>query len=107
MSILDACWAYLVSRLTHKAECAGRVVDLVDPASTSKACSGFGVVFEHLSLSDRWVWCECSVSLDRDHDAAINILKHGLGQSPWAPSSRLRGFAQKPYGFSRGGVFTS
>ena len=77
MSILDAGWSYLVSRLTHKAESAGREVVLVDPASTSKTCSGCGVVFEHLSLSDRWIACDCGVSLDRDHNAAINILQRG------------------------------
>jgi putative transposase len=77
MSILDAGWSYLVSHLTHKAESAGREVVRVDPAHTSKTCSGCGAVFEHLSLSDRWVECDCSVSLDRDHNAAINILQRG------------------------------
>lgn len=74
MSILDAGWGYLITRLTHKAENAGRVVELVNPAYTSKTCSGCGVIFEHLKLSDRWVSCDCGVSLDRDHNAAINIL---------------------------------
>ena len=59
MSILDAGWSYLISRLTHKAESAGREVVEVDPAYTSKTCSGCGVLFEHLSLSDRWVSCDC------------------------------------------------
>ena len=95
MSILDAGWSYLVSCLTHKAESAGREVVKVDPAYTSKACSGCGVLFEHLSLSDRWVSCDCGMSLDRDHNAAINILKRGLGQSLWASSSALVGLAQE------------
>jgi putative transposase len=77
MSILDAGWSYLVSRLTHKAESAGREVVRVDPAHTSKTCSGCGMVFEHLSLWDRWISCDCGVSLDRDHNAAINILQRG------------------------------
>lgn len=76
-SILDAGWSYLLTRLTHKAESAGREIQLVDPAYTSKSCSGCGVVFEHLKLSDRWVSCECGVSLDRDHNAALNILQRG------------------------------
>jgi len=95
MSILDAGWSYLVSRLTHKAESAGRELVQVDPAYTSKTCSGCGAIFEHLSLSDRWVWCGCGVSLDRDHNAAIVILQRGLGQSLWAPSSPLGGLAQE------------
>ena len=77
MSILDAGWSSLVTRLTHKAENAGREIVLVDPASTSKTCSGCGVLFERLTLSDRWIWCDCGVSLDRDHNAAINILQRG------------------------------
>ena len=77
LSILDAGWSYLVSRLTHKAENAGREMVLVDPAHTSRTCSGCGAVFEHLSLSDRWVSCDCGTSLDRDHNAAINILQRG------------------------------
>jgi putative transposase len=77
LSILDAGWSYLVSRLAHKAESAGREVVLVDPASTSKTCSGCGGLFEHLCLLDRWVECACGVSLDRDHNAVINVLQRG------------------------------
>ena len=105
LSILDAGWSSLVSRLTHKAESAGREVVLGDPASTSKTCSGCGVLFEHLSLSDRWVSCVCGTSLDRDHNAAINILQRGRGR-PLAPNSPLGGFAQKPRHFRGGGVLT-
>ena len=77
LSILDAGWSYLVTRLAYKAENAGREIVLVDPSYTSKACSGCGVLFGHLTLSDRWVSCDCGVSLDRDHNAAINILQRG------------------------------
>ncbi len=77
MSILDAGWSYLVSRLAHKAESAGREVVQVDPAYTSKTCSGCGAIFEHLSLSNRWVECACGVSLDRDHNAAIVVFQRG------------------------------
>ena len=81
-SILDAGWGYLVSQLTHKAESAGRVVELVNPAYTSKTCSGCGILFEHLTLRDRWIDCRCGLSLDRDHNAAINILKRSrFGQN--------------------------
>ncbi|MGZ3434407.1 MAG: RNA-guided endonuclease InsQ/TnpB family protein [Isosphaeraceae bacterium] len=77
MSILDAGWSYLVSHLAHKAESAGREVVKVDPAYTSKTCSGCGATFEHLSLSDRWVECDCGVSLDRDYNAAIVVFQRG------------------------------
>jgi putative transposase len=90
MSILDAGWGYLVSHLTHKAAEAGREVVLVNPANTSRTCSGCGAIFEHLTLSVRHVTCSCGVSLDRDHNAAINILNAALilldrlGRSRWA-----------------------
>ena len=81
MSILDAGWSYLRSQLAHKAESAGREVVKVDPAYTSKTCSGCGARFEHLTLWDRWVECDCGVSLDRDHNAAINVFQRG-GNEP-------------------------
>src|SRR5258708_2190782 len=52
-SILDAGWGYLKLHLAHKAEEAGRVVYLVKPAKTSRACSNCGTIFENLTLSDR------------------------------------------------------
>lgn len=74
-SILDAGWGYFKLQLLSKAEYAGKVVVLVPPAYTSKTCSNCGALFEGLTLADRWVTCECGLSLDRDHNAAINILK--------------------------------
>ena len=100
MSILDAGWSYLLSHLTHKAESAGREVVLVDPAYTSKTCSGCGVLFEHLSLSDRWVSCGCGMSLDRDHNAAINILNRANppGHGGRAFNLPLGGFVREAAG---------
>ena len=90
-----------------KAEEAGRVVLRVNPSYTSKSCSGCGYIFEKQKLSDRWITCpECGLSLDRDHNAAINILMRGLaslgggGQSPWAPSGLMSGpLTQEAVGF--------
>jgi len=72
-SILDAGWGYFRQRLLDKAANAGREVVLVDPAYTSRTCSNCGAIFEGLTLAHRWV--ECGLSLDRDHNAALNILK--------------------------------
>lgn len=77
-SILDSGWGYFRERLVSKAESAGRHVALVDPAYTSKCCSNCGAVFQDFSLSVRWVECECGLSLDRDENAARNILKRAL-----------------------------
>ena len=96
-SILDAGWGYLVKQLTYKAESAGRVVVLVDPRYTSKTCSSCGHIFEDLTLSDRWIDCACGLSLDRDHNAAINILHRG-GQLRWALSTPVGVLAQEAAG---------
>lgn len=81
-SILDAGWNYLAQRLACKAAEAGKLVYLVDPAYTSKTCSACGSIFENLTLADRWVDCACGLSLDRDHNAALNIL-HRAGHARW------------------------
>ncbi len=87
-SVLDAGWSYFIGRLHSKAAEAGRVVVEVDPAYTSKTCSGCGHIFEDLTLKDRWIECVCGLSLDRDHNAAINILNRA-GQARWGLSTPL------------------
>jgi len=89
-SILDAGWNILTQKLKGKAESAGRLVEFVAAAYTSKTCSACGAIFENLTLSDRWVSCECGLSLDRDHNAAKNILcRSRLGQSLWASTQGI------------------
>lgn len=73
-SILDAGWGLFKQLLTSKAVDAGRQVVLVDPAYTSQCCSTCGDLFQDFDLSTRWVECACGLSLDRDHNAAMNIL---------------------------------
>lgn len=73
-SILDSGWSMFRQFLTYKAENAGREIAFVDPAYTSQGCSNCGTLFQVFDLSTRWVECACGLSLDRDHNAAINIL---------------------------------
>jgi len=73
-SILDSGWYLFRQFLTHKAENASREIVLVNPAYTSQCCSNCGVTFQNFGLSTRWVECACGLMLDRDHNAAINIL---------------------------------
>lgn len=87
--ILDAGWGYLKMRLVSKAAEAGREVLLVDPAFTSKTCSSCGRVFEELPLSVRWIDCACGLSIDRDMNAAVNILKRA-GHALWDESTTTR-----------------
>lgn len=73
-SISDASWSMFREVLTVKAESAGREVVAVDPAYTSQDCSVCGHRAKK-NLSERWHFCPiCSASLDRDTNAAINII---------------------------------
>ena len=80
-SILDAGWGYFRMHLSFKAAWAGKTVVAVPPAYTSKTCSACGAVFENLTLADRWVRCDCGLSMDRDENAALNLL--ALGRGAW------------------------
>jgi len=77
-SIADVAWNQLVQFTTYKAESAGRRVVLVDPRNTSKRCSRCNILVPK-DLSVRTHNCpSCGLVLDRDHNAAINILALGL-----------------------------
>jgi putative transposase len=80
-SIADAAWSQFFQMLIYKAEWAGRKVEKVPPAHTSQDCSGCSHRRTDLSLSDRVYHCanpECLLVIDRDLNAAINILALGL-----------------------------
>ncbi len=89
-SIADAAWSQLVQYTTSKAVEAGRRVVLVDPRNASKRCSRCGQM-ANKELSVRVHSCPvCGLVLDRDENAAINILALGLqrmGESPEKPKS--------------------
>ena len=76
-SIMDAAWGQLIYQLTYKAESAGRYVIAVNPRGTSIRCSGCGEPVPK-KLADRQHNCVCGVSLDRDHNAALNVLALGM-----------------------------
>jgi putative transposase len=76
-SISDAAWSQFFSMVSCKAEEAGRVYLAVNPAYTSQTCSACGHR-QKMSLSERVYRCPCcSLQLDRDLNAALNI--RGLG----------------------------
>lgn len=77
-SIRDVAWSQFISMTVSKAVEAGRHVVLVDPRDTSKMCSSCGEMVAK-TLSDRTHTCpQCGLVLDRDLNAAINILHRGL-----------------------------
>ncbi len=86
-SILDAGWSMFVNMVKSKAEEAGRTMLTVNPKYTSQICSGCGAV-KKKTLDERWHSCECGTELDRDHNAAINILR--LGQKELARIAVLK-----------------
>jgi len=76
-SISDASWSRFIAYTTYKAESAGKQVMLVNPRNTSQVCSGCGVIVKK-NLSVRTHKCPCcGLILDRDVNAAINILRAG------------------------------
>jgi putative transposase len=85
-SISDASWSMFRSVLTQKAESAARdakgaalrEVIAVNPAHTSQDCHACGYRARK-KLSERWHLCPmCGASLDRDTNAAINLLNLAL-----------------------------
>ena len=86
-------------RIQDKAESAGCSVILVDPRGTSQTCSGCGA-FVKKDLSVRVHACPvCGLTIDRDVNAARNILARALSQTPQGSAGDPRpGFvrAEKP-----------
>jgi putative transposase len=77
-SIMDVAWAQFIEMTIGKAAEAGRTVILVDPRNTSKMCSQCGELVQK-TLSTRTHTCpNCGLVLDRDVNAALNILQRGL-----------------------------
>jgi putative transposase len=75
-SILDAGWSTFTEIVSVKAASAGRMVILVDPSKTSQVCSQCHREGPHKDLTERVHSCvHCGVVLDRDTNAAINILQ--------------------------------
>lgn len=76
-SINDVSWGGFLQKLAYKAESAGRKFVKVDPRNTTQNCSncGFRVVKD---ITVRVHDCgKCGLKLDRDENAALNILRLG------------------------------
>ena len=77
-SISDAGWYQFRMWLEYFGKVYARVTVAVNPAYTSQECSNCGTIVKK-SLSTRTHTCQCGLELDRDHNAALNILNRGLG----------------------------
>ena len=88
-SVHDAGWGNFLSILTNKAGNAGLLVIPVNPKNTSQDCSNCGAKVPK-KLHERWHNCpHCGCSLDRDHNAAINIKNRAVGHSVLKAKSLL------------------
>ena len=76
-SISEQTWGKFVTLLDEKAESAGVKVAYVNPKGTSQECSGCGATVKK-PLSARTHKCGCGVEMDRDVNAALNILHRGI-----------------------------
>jgi len=78
-AIGDVSWGKFIDVLTYKAEWNEKEIIHVDRFfPSSKTCSKCGYINQSLTLKDRtWTCKECGEVLDRDVNAAINIINEG------------------------------
>jgi putative transposase len=92
-SINDAGWYQFRKWLEHFGVKLGKITVAVNPAYTSQECSLCGTIVKK-SLSMRTHACKCGLVLDRDWNAAINILKLALSTTghvgTWVDAERSR-----------------
>lgn len=88
--VRDQGWGQFARILADKAAEAGRLVLVVDPRGTSQECSSCARTVPK-RLSVRIHACECGLVLDRDVNAARNILRRGERQREAAAPAVERG----------------
>ena len=79
-SINDAAWSQFAQWLQYLGKVYGKTVVAVAPQYTSQDCSSCGKMVKK-SLSVRTHACSCGTVLDRDWNAALNILAKALRQA--------------------------
>jgi len=79
-SISDVAWSQFAEWLQYLGNVYGKTVVAVAPQYTSQDCSNCGNTVKK-SLSVRTHVCGCGTVLDRDHNAALNILAKALRQA--------------------------
>jgi putative transposase len=81
-AVLDSGWGMLRAQLQYKGEYAGRCVEVIHEAHTTRACSSCGQATGPRGLRQlavrQWECHACGVTHDRDINAARNILTAGL-----------------------------
>ena len=79
-SVTDNAWGTFLVYLEYKlSRRHGQLVKIDKWLPSSKKCHHCGALYDELELSDRsWICPECGVCLDRDVNAAVNILLEGI-----------------------------
>ncbi|MDO9579948.1 MAG: transposase [Bacteroidales bacterium] len=78
-SVNDAAWGSFLAKLAYKVEYTGGQLVRVNPNGTSQVCSRCGCLPDvSKTLADRIHSCSCGLVIDRDVNAARNILRLGL-----------------------------
>jgi putative transposase len=77
-SISDVAWNMLVTTIESNTAYSGSEIALVDPGKTSQMCSRCGQIVKK-ELLERVHNCpECGLSMDRDLNTAMNVLRLGV-----------------------------
>ena len=78
--IQDAGFNEFIRVLEYKCKLYGRELVKIDRwFPSSKKCNHCGYINKELRLSDRqWICPECGSVIDRDYNAALNILEEGM-----------------------------
>lgn len=78
-SISDASWGAFILMLEYKAKWYGKTISKINRLyPSSKTCHHCGYINKDLKLKDReWTCPNCGEVLDRDTNAAVNILREG------------------------------
>jgi putative transposase len=100
-SISDAGWSEFIHQIKYKSEWEGTHFGQIDRFfPSSKRCNKCGWINQSLTLTDReWVCQNCGVTIDRDLNAAHNILLFGkisVGQGLPKPKRPGRAGAVRP-----------
>ena len=105
-SILEQSLGLITTQLRYKAEWAGVQLAAVNPVNTSKTCSRCAAINRDKLAEYRVFRCQkCGLEMDRDLNAAINILNKGLktqqgGNPPAAPPGAMTTAGPIPLGSS-------
>ena len=78
--VSDLSFSSFLTKLKHQTDKRNRIFHKIGRwVPTTKPCSVCGYKNKSLTLSDRhWMCPDCETLLDRDHNAAVNILREGL-----------------------------